>query len=292
VSILKKAWSRLPASIRRMFGFRSVRQAAASRRAIARHNARQAPNARTLNFFPEPPLPRAQMVGMLELIGMRIGNDTHSGPQIAWQRGTWLNPADQARLPEYAINRACTDVSKSHVDALWANIAGYSITVDPLVTSGRMIEKSEENAVHQWRAVNGPLPRRRPGMVYERFIDAVVGEHFVQSRPVIMRGQIPLMYGVHFPRQHWHADAVMFPIEIGDVYSPDEVALILAFAAAIGIEYGEFDVLRATAPGRIFVIAANPPPARPHQIPPPPAATTLRRMADAFAEIFAADLAR
>lgn len=237
-------------------------------------------------------MPRAQLVSMLALLGVRIGWDLRGGPQIAWQKGTWLTPADQAKLPQYAINRVCTDVSKSHVDSLWTSIAGYSIAVDPLVTSGPMVVKSEENARHDWHVVNGPLRRREAGMVYEHFVDGVVGGHYVQSRPVIMRGQIPLLYEARYPRQHWRADARLSPRPVGEVYSDAEVALILAFAAAIGLEYGELDVLRETATGRLFVVDANPAPVAPHHISAQDEAAAQRQMADAFGEIFALDLAR
>jgi hypothetical protein len=119
-----------------------------------------------------------------------------------------------------------------------------------------------------------------------------VGDIYLQSRPVIMRGQIPLMYEVNFPPRHWHADARMFPARVSDMYSAAEVEMVLAFAAAIGLEYGEIDVLRESATGRLFVIDANPCPVRPHHITPADEASMLRGMADAFGEIFAADLAR
>lgn len=292
MSVLRKAWNRIPEGVRRPLGLRAVRQSVASSRAIARHNANQPTNAPVLNFFPERPLARAQLVSMLGLIGVRIGSDLRAGPQIAWQKDTWLDPADQARLPTYAINRGCSDVSKSRVDALWASVAGYSLSVDPLVTEGPMVVKSDLNARHDWRPVNGPLRRREPGMVYERFIDATVGDLFIQSRPVIMRRHIPLVYAVHFPRQHWHAEAEPFPSQTSEFYSAAETDLILDFTDALGLEYGELDVLRDNATGQLFVIDANPTPVRPHHITAEDEATTQRQMADAFAQIFKADLAR
>jgi hypothetical protein len=273
-------------------GLRALRQSVASARAIARHNADLPTSAPVLNFFPERPLARAQLVSMFGLLRVRIGSDVRAGPQIAWQKDTWLRPADQARLPSYAINRRCSDVSKSRVDALWASAAGYSLIVDPLVTEGPLVVKSELNARHDWRPVNGPLLRREKGMVYQRFIDATAGDLFIQSRPVIMRRHIPLVYAVHFPRQHWRAEAETFPSQTSEFYSAAETEQILDFADALGLEYGELDVLRDNATGQLYVIDANPTPVRPHHIAPADEAATLRAMADAFGGIFAADLAR
>lgn len=67
---------------------------------------------------------------------------------------------------------------------------------------------------------------------------------------------------------------------------------MLAFTAAIGLEYGELDVLRENGTGRLFVIDANPAPVGPHHISSRDEATTQRQMADAFEEVFAAELAR
>jgi hypothetical protein len=293
VKALRGVWNRLPDGLRRTVGLRPLRRSATTSWAIARHNARQKRAAPTLNFYPERPLPRAQLMGMLALIGVRIGTDPRAGgPVIAWRKGAWLRAADQAALPAYAINRSCSDISKSRVDELWASVAGYSVAVDPLVTSGPLVVKGEENAIHDWYLANGPLPRREPGKVYERLIDASAGELFIQSRPVIMRGHVPLVMAIHFPRQHWRAEAETFPAKVADFYTAAEMEQMLAFAAAIGLEYGELDVLRENGSGRLFVIDANPAPVRPHHIAPNEEALMQRKMADAFAEIFAADLAR
>jgi hypothetical protein len=282
----------MPDRLRRTIGLRDLRRSATTSWAIARHNSRRPADAPTLNFFPERPLPRAQLAGMLALLGVRIGTDLRGGPQIAWQRGTWLRPGDADRLQPYAINRACTDVSKGRVDALWASICGYSIAVDPLTTAGPIVVKGEENAAHDWYLADGPLRRREPGKVYERLIDATADDLFIQSRPIIMRDRVPFVYAVHFPRQHWRAQAETFPAQATDFYSATEVGQMLAFCAALGLEYGELDVLRENGTGRLFVIDANPTPVRPHHIAAADEDAGQRLMAEAFGEVFAADLAR
>ncbi len=244
-------------------------------------------------FFPKQPSARAHLLDVLALVGVRVGSELVGGPVIAWDTGTRLSPADLEKLPGYAINRSCRDTSKSGVDALWASVAGYSIAVDPLTTTGPLVVKSEENATHDGRVVNGPLRRRQPGMVYQRLIDATVGEVFLQTRPVVMRGHMPLVFDVHMRRPHWHADALgLYPRKPEELYSAAEIALVLAFAAAVGLEYGEMDVLRETATGRLYVLDANPTPVRPQHITADDAAVGIRLMADAFSEVFAADLAR
>ena len=45
--------------------------------------------------------------------------------------------------------------------------------------------------------------------------------------------------------------------ETDDVLSKDEQAKILQFCRAIGLDYGELDVLRDNGDGRIYVVDAN-----------------------------------
>ena len=72
-----------------------------------------------------------------------------------------------------------------------------------------------------------------------------------------------------------------------EVFSAEEIQLVLRFAAAIGMDYGELDVLRDVHDGRIYVVDANRTPMRnpsmearfDEQIYPP--------MAEAFRELLA-----
>jgi hypothetical protein len=266
-----------------------MRLSLATSRAIDRHNGRLPADAPTLTFYPRRPQPRAQIVGMLATLGIRIGHDLASrGAQIAWDTRTWLAEPDLRSLAHNAINRACRDTSKSRVDALWADIAGYSLSVNPLVTAGPLVVKSEKNAAHDGRVVIGPLRRLRPGVVYQRFVDGTVGNIFLQTRPALVGGRMPVVLEIHMPIPHWHADAVLELVRgPADLYSPTEADQILAFAAAIGLEYGELDVLRDTQSGRLYVVDANPTPVRPHFLAPGDEALATRLMADAFADEFA-----
>ena len=71
MNVLRRTWNQLPEDVRRGVGLRNLRQSVASRRVIARHNARLPAGAPTLNFFPERPIPRAQLVTILALLGVR-----------------------------------------------------------------------------------------------------------------------------------------------------------------------------------------------------------------------------
>jgi len=46
------------------------------------------------------------------------------------------------------INGACTDISKSHVAQVFESVFGYNLSIDPSQTTGRYLEKGEENGIH------------------------------------------------------------------------------------------------------------------------------------------------
>lgn len=289
MSVARSAWEHLPDGIRRAVGLRAVRRSLSTARCIAEHNRRLPANATTLVFHPMRPQPRAQIVTMLAVLGVRIGVDLRrAGPAIAWHSGTVLTAADKAALPAWSINRSCTDISKSRVDDLWARLAGYSISVDPLRTAGPIVVKSETNGHHDGRIVQGPLRHRRSGVVYQRFIDATVGDVYMEARPVIIGGRMPVALESRMPRPHWAAHAlVTLSRRPAELYSADEIALMLRFASAIGLDYGELDVVRESSTGRLFVLDANRTPTRPHFIPRDAEAEAMALMAATFAEEFA-----
>jgi hypothetical protein len=160
--------------------------------------------------------------------------------------------------------RGCLDVSKSTVDRVWHELAGYGVTVDPLVTDGPIVIKSELNGVHDGRLVMGPLPAREPGLVYQRLIDGRRDGQVYATRVAVVGDQMPIAFEKRRPYPNWfHGGSVVTPARPADLYSTDEMALVRDFARAIGMDYGEIDVLRETSSGRIYVVDANRTPIRP-----------------------------
>lgn len=229
-----------------------------------RHNAALPRDAPTLTFSPLRPHPKTQVVRILRRLGMRIGFDLRAGgPVMAWDGGTWFDPRDAARLPAGAINGRCLDVSKTTVGRLWGEVAGYALTVDPLTHAGPLVVKSELNGFHDGQIVEGPLAERRPDVAYERFIDSRRDGVVICIRTPIIGGEIPVTMIKWRPEPHWfRGTALQEPRATDSVYSPDEVALLVRFAAAIGMDYGELDVLRDAPTGLIYVVDANRTPTR------------------------------
>jgi hypothetical protein len=256
-------------------------------RAAAAHNARLPADAPVLNFSPMRPQPTAPICRVLERLGMRIGYRPDAAqPTIAWDGDTWFSPRSARRLPPNAINVRCLDVSKSRVNEEWERVAGYPLAVDPLVTSGSIVVKPEENARHAGVIVEGPIERRRRGHVYQRLVDCRVGDQIVQLRAVIIGPHIALAYEKFRPYPNWFTGTQKtIPRKPDELFSTTEQQTLLGFAAAMGLDYGELDVLRDQHSGLIYVVDANRTPARPHQLAPEDQASVYDIQAEAFREL-------
>ena len=265
----REAYRRLPNSIRKELALRRVRRWARATVYARRHNERVGRNARTLNFFPMRPEPRMQISWLLRALRVRIGFELDDRwPTIAWDTGTWFDEKAARRLPAESINGRCLDVSKSRVDALWAGAAGYSATVDPLTTPDLFVAKPEENGAHDGRLVQGPITPR-PGFVYQRLIDTRTDGRIHSTRPVIIGGSIAVV--LEFTREgpNWfYGTNYCRATTADDVYSTGEQANLVAFAAAIGMDFGELDVFRDRHSSLIYVLDANRTSFRPSHLPP------------------------
>ena len=199
-----------------------------------------------------------QVSWMLRALRLRIGTKPNSAePTIAWDTGTWFDERARRRLPGTAINGECLDTSKSHVDAVWAEVSGYSIAVDPLTYAGPMVFKSEYNGAHDGRLVRGPVEKRE-GWVTQRFIDTRHDGRSHGSRAVIIGSQMPIALDFWRSDRHiLHGPAHCMAKRPEEIYAPAEQQMLMSFAGRLGMDLGELDVVRDNELGLIYVIDAN-----------------------------------
>lgn len=200
-------------------------------------------------------------------------------------------PADRV-----VLNRSCTDISKTHVAEVFERIFGYGLAVDPTTYEGAMVEKSDENYTHDGRILQGPLApgELRPGRVYQRLIGNVDGAESVDLRTPIYGGRVPLVYFKRRPIDGRFASKNNSARvrETEEIYSPAELADLSRFAAAVGLDFGELDVLRDRGDGRIYVVdVANRPAGPTNGMEEADARNAVRRLARAFAELVHSRLA-
>jgi hypothetical protein len=278
----------IPDPWRGWIGLRRQRRWVSATRFAARQNRDAATDAPIFNFFPMRPEPNASISYVARRLGARISHELNGDAalNIAWDTGTWFAAHWAHRIRPNTLNGQCLDISKSKVDRVWSEVAGYSIAVDPLTTDGEMVIKPDENGRRGGRVVMGPLNARADGRVYQKLVDTRVGDRVLQIRPVILRGQIILVYEKWRPYPQWFkGPELTVPRTTADFFSAEEARLLVRFAEQMGLDYGELDVVRDAADGRIYVVDANRTPVRPKGLPDESVDAAFGPQAEAFAEL-------
>lgn len=184
-----------------------------------------------------------------------------------YDRATFLSPlpANQFEV-ERVVNGRCIDVSKRAVNATFKEVFGYAVGVDPTTYDGRLVVKSNINAAHDGQLRQGPLSPEEvhSNNAYQRVIDNRVddGAFVLDYRVPVYGDHIPLVYLKHRPTEtRFDSKSAHTDFEApGEIFSERELDKIRQFAQHMGIDYGEFDVLRDREDGRIYVVDANPTP--------------------------------
>jgi hypothetical protein len=277
----------IPDPWRGWLGMRRGRRWLRATRFAARHNSRLPPDAPAVSFYPMRLEPTAALAHVMRRLGWRIAPFPGQAElSVAWHTGTWVKPADARRLPVDALNRRCVDVGKSTVDRLWAEAAGYSISVDPRSWRGQMVVKPIANAVRGGQLIEGPLKRTREDVVYQRLVDSRQGDRIHSTRVVIIAGRVVGAYEKWRPYPHWfRGPELTLPRPPADLYSQAEQDQLLRFAELIGLDYGELDVLRDNDSALIYVVDANRTPVRPKGLPVEREEEWFAPMTAAFAEL-------
>jgi hypothetical protein len=278
----------IPDPWRGWVGLRRQRRWLRATRFARRQNRAAAADAPLFTFYPMRPEPNSSVAYVLRRLGARLSFEPSEAAalNVAWDTGTWFSASAAQRLLPGSLNGQCLDISKSKVDRIWSEVAGYSIAVDPLTTEREMVVKPDENGLRGGVVVKGPLAARAGGTVYQRLVDTRVGDRVLQIRPVILRGRIVLVYEKWRPYPKWFkGPELTIPKTTADFFSDDEARLLLRFAERMGMDYGELDVVRDAADGRIYVVDANRTPVRPKGLPDESVDAAFAPQARAFAEL-------
>lgn len=171
----------------------------------------------------------------------------------------------EAKLPQginpkaKLINFGCKDVSKSLVAEAFKAAAGYSLAVDPRTHKGPMVEKSEINAAHDGRIIEGPMDPLE-GKTYQVLVDnRIKGDMVEDLRTTFVAGEPTIVFKKRRPQSrrflNENADvSYTFP---ANCFTKDELAVIRQFAREIGLDWGGVDVLRDAQSGKIYIVDAN-----------------------------------
>ena len=162
------------------------------------------------------------------------------------------------------VNFQCTDISKTHVAEVFADVFGYKIAINPATYQGPMAVKSEKNGAHDGVTLLGPLPESEidRNLVYQRLIDNRPSEnvdYVMDLRCPTVGGEIGLIFIKHRPLDSRFANfnSKVILAQPEDWLSPEERSKLAAFAKAMQLDFGGMDVLRDRTDGRIYVVDVN-----------------------------------
>ncbi len=196
-----------------------------------------------------------------------LDTDLSLPPQAANKKTTadlYFYFSDQTYLEEDpttppGLNRDCTDISKSRVADVFAEVFGYSLRIDPRTAPPPFICKSELNGKHDgYIATENCQPRE--GWVYQKLIMAETADGTVlDHRCPTVFGNIPLVYlkerpiGQRF--ENLNSRCRLSRPEIH--FSDEERALISRFCQKMKLDWGGLDILRDANDGKIYIVDVN-----------------------------------
>ena len=214
--------------------------------------------------YPDYPSKKTTIFKIANALRFRITNKRLRRPDLVlWFHDT-THASSALLVQSYpnarVINAQCTDISKTKVDQLHADIFGYSTFIDPLQHHGPAVEKSDINALHDGSIITCPIAQPNGKAVYQLVIDnSTPNGEFLDYRVPVIGGRIPLIYGkykrndVRFTNDVHRSEM----LNIQDTFSAQELRLIQTFALKMGADFCELDVLRDNASGRIYIIDVN-----------------------------------
>lgn len=212
-------------------------------------------------FLPDQPRPWYFIWPVLHAAGAIIEKDVHKADVVFHFDDSTLSEARKPDIthPVKFINFDCRDVSKSLVATAYEKVSGYSLSVDPATYNGLMVEKSEINAAHDGRIVQGPAAAIE-GKNYQRLINnEIPGEMVEDLRTTIVAGEPTIVFRKRrsLARRFANENSDVRQLLPNDCFSADEMNIIRAFVKEIGLDWGGVDVLRDADTGKIYIVDAN-----------------------------------
>ncbi|MDP1875144.1 hypothetical protein [Phenylobacterium sp.] len=224
--------------------------------------------------------------------GVRIARSPGDAQAAVYFEDSTVGRPPACDVPQ-RFNFDCTDVSKSHVARVFEAVFGYPLTVNPMTWTGPVVEKGEGNGAHDGRIVQGPCPAA-PGRVYQRVIDTVDGGHVVDLRTPCVGGTPVMVFIKRRPVRDRFANynSSVSLHRPGDIFSPEELAVIERFCAAMRLDWGGLDILRDSADGRLYIVDVNKTDMPPLRLPWTQKMQAIARLSRAFLAMINGESAR
>lgn len=199
-----------------------------------------------------------------------------------------------SRRRDRDINGGMIDSSKTYLELCARRAFGYGYAVDPQEYTGPMVEKFEHHS-HPSQVVYGRrLPRQ--GRFYSELLHG--NEWRIAVFSTLYQKHIPLFTLIcTYTERDKDADGLGLPrrinqssrygVPLSEVMSKTEVEKLMVLCGYLGLDYGEFDVIRHED-GRLCPIDVNPSPSppSPHSFTPQDFARIIPEEAELFARTF------
>lgn len=169
--------------------------------------------------------------------------------------------------PPSSINYNFESNLKSFIDVAHMKVFGRSVCVipDEIVSGGRYLTKSDENAAHDGKIVSYEEIKTLgdadlSGLVLQRVINNVLDDNSVfDIRVPIVGSEIPFVYLKSRPKNNRFSNINSSSCIVGvpDVFTEAEVEQIMSFCRELNFEYGELDVLVDVTTKEIWIVDVN-----------------------------------
>ncbi len=247
-----------------------------TRRQVARYVTAR----RTVLFSPGFPLASRDFAVTKALIKLgvratRVHESRAPEAVFAWRDSTVVRSDEVASLVSVygrVINALCLDIGKERVEQVHQSVFGYGLAVDPRL-GGPYLRKSIENAKHDARIFDAaaepdlgyvyqrPLQNRYAEGLFEEIRLPYVGACLpvcivklkVDERRFLGMPGLDEIRTVESDELYAVANAV--PLEL--MFSREEIAQFDRFAREMGLDCGEFDIIRDGDNGRLYLIDVN-----------------------------------
>jgi len=221
---------------------------------------------KTVLFYPEFPNKRMVLSKILKENNINMTNNPmlkHS-LVIDWQNETERARFDWPKITtQPTINSKIDTIGKYAIDEIHQQVFGYCVNLNPKEHQGKMVLKSDANAMHDGKVIDGPITEVNKQYVYQLVIDNTAENNQVLDyRVPVVGDEIPFVYLKFRPREtrfsNINSSAKM--VEVKTVLSLDEQEKITTFCKLLKVDYAELDVLRDNASKLIYIVDVNPTP--------------------------------
>ena len=219
-----------------------------------------------IHIFPHYPSRGSTIYKVSQALNLNLSNKKLYNIKVAVYWEYLTNRIEYQPLEELAksgvkvVNLHSRDISKIYVDEIHQHVFGYCTVVNPKSFAGEIVIKSDTNALHDGRIVQGPFDEIDNTNIYQILIDNKHSDNLVLDyRVPIVNKTLDFIYLKYRDISERFKNTTV-NTEVSDInnhFTLDEIELINQFCAKMKLEYGELDVLRNKNDGKIYIVDVN-----------------------------------